>query len=219
MKAEIPESLREPIELIVESIKEVLGDHLRAIILKGSLVKGDFIPGYSDVDIHVLVDDEVMEGPRALRLEEALEVQRRIGKLRPQDYGVWGFQIFFLSAQNYPPDWSPPPPGGYVLLYGEIPEGMEETIEEQLRKARFSLIRIPGYISYLLERLVDKPDERLVEVVRLTGAILKAVLYNAASLLTGDPPSVWRMPVWDVLSRWGDELCPEGHLRGFFEGV
>ena len=219
IKAQIPHHLRPALDLIVKSLREVLGEHLIAVLLKGSLVKGDFIPGYSDVDIHVLVDYEVMEGPRSLRLEEALRIQERIGIIRPQDYDVWQFQIFFLSPEHYPYDWSPPLPGTYILLYGDVPEDLRETEEGYYRKIDLSLHRISGYISYLLERFTDKPNQRLAEIVRLTGAILKGTLYNAVSLLEEKPLSVWRMPVWEVLSKWEDELCPGGHLSNFFNGV
>lgn len=216
---EIPDHLKPALDLIVRSLREVLGEHLIAVLLKGSLVKGDFIPGYSDVDIHVLVDYEVMEGPRSLRLEEALRIQERIGVIRPEEHDVWQFQIFFLSPEHYPYDWSPPLPGTYIPLYGDVPEDLKETEEGFYSKVDLSLHRISGYISYLLERFTDKPNRRLAEIVRLTGAILKATLYNAASLLEEDPLSVWHMPVWEVLSRWENELCPEGHLSNFFNGV
>jgi len=218
-KAQIPEHLKPALDLIVRSLQEVLGEHLIAVLLKGSLVKGDFIPRYSDVDIHVLVDHEVMEGPRSLRLKEALRIQEKLGVIRPQDYDVWQFQIFFLSPEYYPYDWSPPIPGTYILLYGKVPEDLREREEEFYHKIDLSLHRISGYISYLLERFTDKPNGKLAEIVRLTGAILKATLYNAASLLEEKPFAVWHMPVWEVLSKWGEELCPEGHLSNFFNGV
>jgi hypothetical protein len=219
MEFRIPEHLKPAIDLIVRSLQEVLGEHLKAVLLKGSLLKGDFIPRYSDVDIHVLVDYEVMEGPRSLRLKEALRIQEKIGDIRPEEHDTWQFQIFFLSPEYYPYDWSPPLPGTYHVLYGEIPDDFEETEEGYYRRVEISLRRISGYISYLLERFTDKPNGRLPQIIRLTGAILKSTLYNAASLLEDHPFSVWHMPVWEVLSKWEGKLCPEGHLSNFFDGV
>ena len=52
------EKLRED---FVEICKSVFGENLVAIINKGSSVKGGFIPGLSDVDLHVYLKDEALE--------------------------------------------------------------------------------------------------------------------------------------------------------------
>lgn len=87
-------------------------------------MKGDFIPGYSDLDLHAFVDPEALISGRTPKLEYTLRFQEATGRLEPQDVRVSQFQIYFLRADRTMEDWTPPVPGSYVVVYGTPPSAV-----------------------------------------------------------------------------------------------
>lgn len=108
---------------IVESAKEAFGAGLLTAIGKGSAFKGDFIPYYSDFDVHLFVDSRLvpMLGPRTPSLQQALKSQSCLGRINPESFQVNSIQVFVIDALDYPKDWTPPLPGTYRVLYGNYP--------------------------------------------------------------------------------------------------
>ncbi len=191
---------------------------VHAIILKGSALKEDFVPGYSDLDIHIYVSSRCMRGGREPRLENAIRFQRAIGALAPEDYGVSSFQIYFIDAENYPEDWSKPLGGTYELVYGSAIDD-SEPVEERLKKSREHLAAYADHIGTLVGRFVDKPDTEVPPLVRLAGAILKGAIYSAAAVTTEDPTVIVAKTVYDllgVIEEGGVETRP---ARSFFSRI
>lgn len=187
----------EAVRAIREAALDAFDGHVDAILLKGSALRDDFLPGYSDLDIHIYVPSSHMRGGRQPRLENALRFQRAIGGLDPADYGVSSFQVFFIDAERYPADWSRPLRGTYEIVYGGPVDASPP--EEHLRRGRENLSSYPGYIATLIERFVDKPDARTAEFVRLAGVFLKGAVYSACVVMAGDPEIVVNDSIRDLL--------------------
>ncbi len=191
----------------VEAIKlaalQAFEGRVRAVLLKGSALRDDFIPEYSDLDVHIYIPSDLMQSSRAPRLEYAVRFQEAVGSLDPADYGVDSFQIYFIDAEHYPEDWSKPLEGTYELIYG-APVEDASTPEERLRRSREHLEACPSHIASLLGRFVDKPDTSLPNVVRLAGATLKGFVYSAVMVTASAPEIVARKSVQDLLKILGD---------------
>ena len=54
-------SVREIIEWWLPRVYEVLDDHQLSIVLYGSVTLGDFQPGWSDIDVCVVLSEPVTE--------------------------------------------------------------------------------------------------------------------------------------------------------------
>jgi hypothetical protein len=202
---------------IVDMSRDVLGDDLHAVTVKGSAIYGDFIPDFSDFDVHLYVAGRVMRGPMAPTVDVAFRFQERFAEIDVPAYRVSQIQVFFLSIDNYPTEWTPPLPSAYRVLFGTIPPvGPELTPEFIRRNARTGLVGCTRWIDTLLTRIVDKPDDLLEDHVRLAGTILKAALYQAAIELGEDPFEVWTWSLSDVLDRVEPELMPSRSATRYY---
>ncbi|MGH2372529.1 MAG: hypothetical protein ACRDIC_03505 [bacterium] len=207
----------EVVARILPALQSVFGPHLRAAIVTGSAIKGDFIPYYSDLDIHAFVDHTVLMDENAPRADLALAFQEAIGGLEPGEYGFGSFQIIFVSA-DYRADWAPHLPETYQSILGDA-----RAIFGDLSPARFiahasrRLDQLPGEISTLVRTIVDKPDRSLERLSRLLGVYLKGQIYNAAVVITGDPLRVWQSRLDEVIPLLEPVASPA--LRAFFSGV
>ncbi len=189
------EKLRED---FVEICKSVFGENLVAIINKGSSVKGGFIPGLSDVDLHVYLKDEAFIHNDCLYLELGLSFQEKMDKLiHKYDFGGGPIQVIFLNVTN-PKRWSGPLPGTYLVLYGDGCPEPEPAAEEMLEADKFNLIS-PYYFYNLINSYADKPNEELAEFVRKINPAVTPTLYRVLSLITNDPFKAWKMTRYEVL--------------------
>ena len=175
-------------------------DDLEAVIVKGSAVRGDFIAGYSDLDVHIYLRSKALYSPRTPLPEQAVSFQRGIGGLKPEEYGVSFFQVNFLDASDT--DFLPPSGGPATFIYrkrdfgfGEIPESA------YVEDAREALEDIPQNVATVLTRFVDKPDTEIWRPVRLAGAYLKAATYNLLCLLEKDFHGPWNLPFREAAAR------------------
>ena len=177
----LPPKLRDALDRVVASCREAFGDALRCVILKGSALKGDFLFGYSDLDIHAFVDPDALVGDRTPTLDHALRFQEAIGDMAPRDAGASQFQVYFLRADRPPDDWTPAVPGSYAVVYGEPPPALTNWRDADfVGQAVRNLAGIPGEVLMLTGRILDKPDTSLAAYVRLAGTFVKGRAYSAA---------------------------------------
>lgn len=209
--------------LIIAAGRKAFGDHFRGAILKGSAYKGDFIPYFSDYDIHTFIDDAAMAGPRLPIVEHALAFQEAFGDVNPHDYQVNQCQIYFIAWNRYPRDWVKPLPGTYTVIYGDLPPGFNDftEIERELyiRKSHEDIRVYARHCEGLIDRMVDKPNTGLPPLARLAGTFLKPMSYMVATVAGHDPEYVWKLPLADVLAIAEPLACPDGLISEYFAQV
>lgn len=217
MDAQVRDALT---QRMLEAVLRVFGSSVRAGILKGSALKGDFIPGYSDFDLHFFVDDAVMRDALTPKLEYAFAFQEAIGAIDPAEYSVYSYQVYFLSAENYPPDWAKPLPGTYITIFGQLPASLTEIDPQSyIEKAPKDLAAHMRYMQSLIGRMLDKPNTHLEPLARLSGTFIKPVPYAVATLLTKDPERIWKMPLSEVLPLVEPRAFPSRSVSAFFDLV
>lgn len=202
---------------LLKAVQGTFGDLAEAIILKGSLVKKDFIPYFSDVDLHVFINSTAMAGPMVPKLEYCLEFQARFGDLDPEEFGASQFQIYFLDVDDYPHNWTPPLPGTYKVIWGsiDIPLPTEEFMCEQ---AHLYMQKLPFQVQGIMHRFADKPHRGIAPLVRLLGVFLKPSAYAVATLLGCDPIGIWTKPLGKVLAII-EPAVGISRLGEFYQGV
>ena len=182
----------------VEACKSIFGESLVAIINKGSTVKGGFIPGLSDVDLHVYLKNDAFAYSDFLRLELGLSMQEKMDELiRKYDFGGGPIQVIMINVSQ-PRDWSAPLPGTYVVLYGDDCPEDPPTAESMLEKDQENL-RYPNYAYGLINSLADKSSDSLASYVRRLNPAVTPTFYRVLSVLTRDPFKVWTMTKFQVL--------------------
>lgn len=202
---------------IVPVLQQTFGDGLRAAVVTGSVVRGDFVPFYSDLDVHVFLEPRMLLDEHAPLPHLALAFRDRIGDLTPDDYGFAGFQITFVPVA-FRSDWAPMLPVHYRTLVGDpVPIFGAITAERFLAHARRRLDQLPSEVATLVRTIVDKTDVTLPRHSRLIGAYLKGQIYNAAVVISNDPLRVWQTGLAEVVGVAGDSISLE--IPRFFSEV
>ncbi len=216
----LPKELHDAVDAIVRACERAFGPHLKCVIVKGSAIKGDFLPEYSDLDVHAFVDPSVLMADRTPTLEYALRFQEAIGELEPHAAGASQFQVYFLRADRMMEDWAPPVPGSYEVVYGEPPPLLAHWREyDFVGKARRTLAHIPDDRRMLIDRTLDKPNRSLATYVRLAGTFLKGAAYAAAILASKDAQRALTMPTTKLLA-YIESVDPSlAAVRRFFDLV
>jgi len=176
--------------IVLDATHGVFGDSVRRITAKGSAYYGDFIPFWSDLDIHVTLSC-------VLGAEQVVEFQRRIGAHDPEEYTMQQFQMFFFQEGSYPDGWAKPVEGTYHVLFGDLAPHVR-TAEQYRQEGISALARVPAQLDSVLASAVDKADGKLSGSVRLMGCFLKSALYNAGGIVTGDSEEIWRRPLAEL---------------------
>lgn len=218
----MPKAVRDRLTaLMIDRIRAVFAEGVQGIMVKGSAIKGDFVPGYSDFDLHVFLRSDRVEMLDALtpNMEHGLAFQRAMSDIDPAQFGCSSIQLFFVDGIRYPADWAPPAPGTASLVYGELPALPTLTADEMRRRAREVVARAPRQADQLVGRILDKPDGRLASFVRLFGGTLKPAVYTAATLRGAPALEVWTWPLAQVLPLLEPDWCPSRELTAFFAEV
>lgn len=92
MKRSILEGYRRAVDIIVEALKDSLGEKLVSIILYGSTARGD-VSEYSDIDLLIVL--ESLPESRLERLKIFDEVEKRCERELRSLENEYGLKIFF----------------------------------------------------------------------------------------------------------------------------
>ncbi|MBM4401375.1 MAG: hypothetical protein FJ045_05430, partial [Crenarchaeota archaeon] len=206
-------TLNRAVSLVLSASKTAFADSLECITLKGSAIKGDFIRGYSDLDFHVFLKPEAMDGEKSPKLDEAIRFQKTFGDVEPEDFDASQFQIYFINSEKYPSDWIPPVKGTFKVYWGILPLVAKEADDSTyVRFAKQFLSDVTEDKKKLVERFVDKPDTLVPTVVRLLGATVKGHMYSVAVLLTEKPKYAFKMKLDALIPLVEKGLESKGHF-------
>ena len=203
---------------MLDIAESVFGSSMTGMIVKGSAIKGDFIPYFSDFDVHLFADDRVMRGPLVPDISVAIPFQERFSAIDVDAWQVSQIQVMMIAVDRPPQGWIPPLPGSYRVLAGSIPAAYQHVDLAQLRtQAANNLHGYSRWVETLLGRIVDKPDHQLADSVRLAGTIMKAALYEAAIVLGDDPVSVWNSSLQEVQQVVEPRVFNDRHASRYYQ--
>lgn len=205
---------RDALAHIVGALRDSFEGDLTCVALKGSVLRDDHIPFWSDLDVHAFVrgtgDSLAPDWPRAIAF------QRAIGKLDPAAYEVGYFQVTFVPHDRYPAAWPAPFPSSQEVLFGEPPRA-EPSAAEHLDRARERLAGARAALAAIVRNIVDRTDAGLARPVRVLGTELAGQIVSAACLLSGDPERVVRSRRAPLVHVVGEALGNERELIVFYE--
>jgi hypothetical protein len=164
----------------------------------GSAVKGGFIPGVSDIDFHLYLQDAAFTSAGKLRLEIALAIHSDLAQINPAP-----FRYIDGGAERGPlPEGHVGPiPGNYHLIAGRLPLA-EATAEQLQAQARWSLSRLAPIPEFVSEDLLHHGEGRgqLALTVRVLCQVIWPVLYQVCCLDQADALRVWQLPKQEVIA-------------------
>lgn len=185
--------------LVLGALDGAFGHALAAVIVKGSALHGDFVPHYSDFDVHAFVTAG-LSGPRTPDIDHALALQRLLAPIDATAFAVAYIQLYTVAAHGYPADWVPPVPGTYAIVRGQAPDALRAPDAATLRaaaRAFFERVRLDA--DACLGRIADAPAAGLAQEVRRFATLLKPLAHHAAILRGADPLRAWTLPLGEIL--------------------
>lgn len=222
-RATSPGALDSLLEGFVSACLDVFGaEHVEAIVLHGSALKGGFIRGYSDIDFMVFLAPPTFNDRGDLPDATVFALQERVAALPWQALGFNYPQAYFYDARRMPDWWTGPVPGAYRLLHGALPAGIEATAEALRAGSRRFLQSLPGDLASQLRNFADSDDSTLPRRVRLIGTGVSTSLFVLLTLAGEDPLEVWSLSKLEALERV-ERLHPDSEgprlARDYFESV
>ena len=182
-------------------------DWFVGLLAFGSAVKGSIIPGCSDIDLKLYLDDSVFASKWQLPLEVSIAIHRDLSRVDPSPFGY--FQCHALPRHlvaDHPIARIGPVPGAYHVLAGElpVPEASADEIRADATRILVGLEPMPFDIP---GDLIEHGSGRLDRTVRLLCTKVWPVMCAVAGYRADDPLVVWRLRKDEVIS-----LLPEGAL-------
>jgi len=182
---------RAEFEAYAAAVAAAAGDLLpgyTSIIWKGSTFKPwdgpyDFLPGLSDLDIHVYRAGGPGD-PFALR-------RRLLERIGPAPCDV-PLQLLVLDTATLP-DWWTLVPGTYRVVAGEPPPFAVPSTELLLERDRHGLAEARAHAEQVGAGVMTKHDEELWSYLRGLRWMFPPVLFRAVSLCGVPPEEVWAM--------------------------
>ena len=165
--------------------------------MKGSVVRGDFIPYFSDLDIHVFANEKALMLGQAPRPEAAMALQEVIGELDLEAFQLSSIQLTFNNADGRPRTWSASPPEVSRVLYGSLPP-YDMSSDNWQDDALSVLEELEKEMTYELRSVPDKDDDGLARIVRRQGVFLKGGAYSLAGLIMKDIKRAQLLPYWEL---------------------
>jgi hypothetical protein len=204
---------------IAEQVRSVYTRHTEpwfvGLILFGSAVKRDVIPGCSDIDFQLFLDRSAFDRDGDLPFELACAIHRELASIDPTPFRY--IQTAVLS-QDPPPSFVGPVPGTYQLLAGRLPvseadnhhlrQASKEGLEELLRKRPLST-----------QVLLEHGAGRLERNVRLLCTKVWPALYQVLTFLEEDAVGVWALPRQAASARLPQGWLPQHDIQSFYAAV
>ncbi len=202
------------IRQVTDASKKAFGTDLVGIAVKGSAVRGDFIPYYSDLDLHIFLHEGALLDARTPRIEPALDLQEALGNLDFEKMRVSTVQLTFHNVDNPQSEWTPTPPEVSRVVYGTVPEYDRESGNWRT-EALEMLDMLQKEVLYQLKSVPDKPNSAVANLVRREGAFLKGGGYSLAGLLSNDIRRAQLMPFWELDEYLEKETSGSVNLSSF----
>ncbi len=205
---------------IVERAAEAFLTHLQndlvSLVAHGSAVKGDYVPGCSDVDLVLIVRPGTLATGGHLPFATVAALQ----------FDLSGIEIApFRYLQSRVEEQGRPRKGGFVpgayhLVWGEpnVPLATPEQLRGAAREALIGL-DIRAMEARICDRLLDCGEGRFDREVRYICTDVWPRLYCMLIVDGCDPLEVWRMTKSEAIAATNERSEAGKSVRDFYEAV
>ncbi len=202
---------------------EIYVEHTRpwliGLIAMGSALKGGYIPGCSDIDLHLFLADSAFEPDGCLPLELGIAIHRDLAKIDPApfQYIQCHARKSRLSGEDELSSIGEIP-GTYHVLLGEVP--VPDATPEQVRDraARHLASLLPGPID-IAGNLLEHGGGRFERDVRLLVTKVWPVMYEVLTLQAPNPLEPWSLPKDEAIALLSQNADLGGLIQRFYQTV
>ena len=204
---------------IVREVTAVYLEHTEpwfiGLIVHGSAVKGGVIPGCSDIDFQLYLEDSAFTSQRQLPIELGLSIYRDLSKI---DTAPFRYVQCATLPSRLPEGFVGPVPGAYHLVAGRLP--VAEATAQQLREsARGALAELNPMPPFIMGRLLGHGGVRMARSIRLLCTKVWPVLYQVLTLQQGEVVGVWCLPKEEAIELLPANTSLSQTIRGFYQAV
>ena len=147
----LPADYKKTLDSLAEKLPRLLGENLYSCIVYGSVVRGNVVPGYSDINVLIILNESTPEAHKAIAdcMDGDVKVDLFIIGRRGMERSFQTFAIKFRSIKRH-----------YQLICGEDPLQQFSVSEERLRficEQSLRNLRLRCVHNYIFSR--DKPPQ------------------------------------------------------------
>ena len=185
------------------------------LLIHGSAFKGGFIPGCSDVDLQLYLDESAFMADGQLPLDLCLAIHRDLATVDPAPFRY--LQCVALS-RTLPPDYTGPIPGAYHMIAGTlpVPEATDQQLRDAARQALAALKPVPQFITHAL---LERGGGRLASCVRLLCTDVWSTLYHVLALQQGDAIGIWTLAKEEAIALLPFDTPLGREIRAFYRAA
>jgi hypothetical protein len=197
------ESIELPSQRINQAVREIIlrniDSHFRGLIVQGSAVKGGVIPGSSDIDYVLYVDDAGLNERGTLSAAACIKIHRELSHIDVTPFRYIQFSVIAPKINRI----LPPIPGTYRLLAGHLLEP-EATNEQIIMDAVSALDRLQPEAVFDPHKLLDHGEDRIERCARLMCTIVWPVVFQFLTVMHQDGIRIWNLKKHDAVSLLGE---------------
>jgi hypothetical protein len=184
------------------------------LIIHGSAVKGGFIPGCSDIDFQLFLDDTAFTWCGELALEVGFSIQRDLAKIDPAPFGYIQCHARKVEQSD---NIIGPISGAYRVIAGTLP--VAEATTEQLRESARQELAGLNAPTFVISELLGHGGERLAHNLRLLCTKVWPVLYQVLTLQQEDAIGIWNLRKEQAVDRLPQKTALRETIQRFYRAV
>lgn len=213
VSALVPEA-REIVEQTARAYLRHTAPWFVGLLAHGSSVKGGFIAGCSDIDLHLYLTRDAFSWHGQIPSSIAVPIQNDLRNIDPSPFRY--IQCYSLS-DTLRPGWVGPIPATYHMVAGKrpVPEATAPQLYDAARRALDSLDPNPQHV---VSAMLGQGGGRVGRNIRLLCTEVWPVVFQVLTVGADEPIGVWSLNKVDAI-----EQLPEGEIkswaRQFHEGV
>jgi hypothetical protein len=189
------------------------------LLVHGSALKGGFIPGCSDIDMQLFLDNNIFDETGNIPLELAAAIQADLAKIDPAPFQY--IQCYpmpkAVQADGPKADFILIP-GTYHVLAGSVP-GREATTKQVRAKALDYMEKLQPGAQASANHLLQHGGGRLERHVRLLCTNVWPTLYSLLVCSATDPLEIWRLPKPQAIERLASGEPAGTQIRAFYASL
>lgn len=201
---------REIVEAAAAVYRSGFEDGFVGLVVHGSAVVGDAIPGCSDIDFQLMLTADAFGPDGVPPFEVALDVHRGLARI---DLGPYAYLQCYAYSSD--PDSGPRPgplvPDAFEVVAGE-PVFPTYDADGLLRSSRAAIERLPNALAGKAKGLIQAGQERFERQIRYTATEAWPAIRAALCFAGCDPLLAWRVPKRQAIELLAERAPEPGRL-------
>lgn len=181
------------------------------LLAHGSALKGDFIPGCSDVDLQLYLRDDAFDADGRMPFDLSFWIQRSLSVI---DLGPFAYIQCYALPVTPREGWIGPIPGAYHMIFGRLPrpEATADGLRESAINALSTMRPVPNDIA---NSLLTFSPARLERHARFLCTDIWPSIHHVLTLDGSDPFAAWRLPKTEAIEQLPTSELRDGAARFF----